>query len=50
MATESDCAVVMLEAAGVTVMVGVVGPEELELDPPHAAITKQATATGNSAE
>jgi hypothetical protein len=51
MLTESDCAVVMLEAAGVTVTVGVVGWMRVELyPPPHAVITMQATATGNSAE
>lgn len=48
--TESDCPVVMLEEAGVTVTVGVVGWLE-ELDPPpHAAIARHIPATGNSAK
>jgi hypothetical protein len=51
MVTESDCALVMLEAAGVTVTMGVVGFVEVELEPPpQAVITMQAKATGNSAE
>ncbi len=54
MVTESDCAVVMVEAAGVTVTVGVVGWVgwmEVELDPPpHPAIAMQAAATAKSAE
>jgi hypothetical protein len=54
MATESGCAVVMVEAVGVTVTVGVVGAAgwvEVEPDPPpHAAIAMQTAATGNRAK
>ena len=50
MVTESDCATVMLAAAGVTVTVGVVGWLRVELVPPHAATARLPTATANSAE